>query len=140
MKVKIVEATTQDVADFLSLEMKCFRYKIRFDKELLTSRLGNLIEHGYSYKAVHKGSTIGHLTSFITKTGDIFIDYLCVEPKFHDMHIGTQLLDKLQKENPRKSIKLYTDQPNKGAMIFYIRKGFIIDSIKDSRVYFVRYD
>lgn len=140
MKVKIIESTSKDVSDFLSLEMKCFRYKVRFDKEQLTSRLGNLITHGISYKAVYKGHTIGHLTSFLTKTGDIFIDYLCVYPIHHDKQVGTQLLQKLQSDNPRKSIRLYTDQPNQKAMIFYIKRGFIIDDVVEGRVYFVRHD
>jgi len=135
MKVKIVNATIDDTSDFFDRENKCFGYKVRFDKEKLYSRLDTLIMHGYSYKAVHKKKIVGHVTSFITRTGDLFVDYLCVDVKRKG--IGTLLLKKLRTENPRKTIYLFTDHTNISSMLFYLKSGFVFDKREKDRIYFV---
>lgn len=121
---------TKDTSKCFDLENKCFGYKVRFDKALLYSRLSGLAEHGVSFVAIYKKEIIGHISSFYTKTGDIYIDFLCIEKKYQRKGIGKQLLSHLEKENPRSNIWLRTGSNNQSAIKFYLSMGYQIHEVK----------
>lgn len=112
------------------LEHKCFGYKVRFDKDMLYGRLSSLADYGISFVAIYKKEIVGHILSFITKTGDIYIDFLCVEKKLKRKGIGKQLLQKLEGENPRANIWLRTGSNNQSAIKFYLSMGYEIHEVK----------
>jgi ribosomal protein S18 acetylase RimI-like enzyme len=130
MKVTIQPMVGHDTSACFDLENKCFGYKTRFDKEMLHSRLTSLAEYGISFTAWYKKEIIGHIISFVTKTGDIYLDYLCVESKYQRKGVGKQLLEKLERENPRANIWLRTGSNNQRAVMFYLKMGYEIHKVK----------
>lgn len=125
----------KDITKCFDLENKCFGYKVRFDKEMLFSRLYAMAIYGYSYVAIYKKEIIGHLISFVTRDGDIYIDYLCVDFKYKRKGVGRALINKLKSENPRSNLFLRTTQPNSGAIKFYLTLGFEIFKIDDDETW-----
>ena len=120
----------KDAHRCFDLEMSCFGYKVRFDKDILYSRLSGLAEHGVSFVAIYKKEIIGHISSFYTRTGDIYVDFLCIQKKYQRKGVGKQLLSHLQSENPRSNIWLRTGSNNQIAIKFYLSMNYQIHEVK----------
>ena len=132
MKVIIRSMEKKDCNPCFDLEMGCFSYKVRFDKELLYSRLSTSLDYGYSYVAIYKKKVIGHITSFVTRGGDIFVEFLCVKSEYKRKGVGRQLLHKVQGENPRCNIYLKTGSNNQESLKFYLSMNYEIHEVKGS--------
>jgi len=130
MKISIRPMEKKDNNDCFDLENKCFGYKVRFDKSLLYDRLNNLREYGMCFVAINRKIIVGHVTSFYTRTGDIYIDFICVSRKHERKGIGRLLMNKIKSENPRANIYLRTGSNNQNSIKFYLSMGFEIHEVK----------
>jgi len=120
----------KDTSGCFDREAKCFGYKVRFDKNMVHNRLQTLMTHGASYVAEYKKKIVGHITSFYTKTGDIYLEFLCVDDDKHRKGIGRTLIRKLEDDNQRSNIYLRTGSNNQPAIKFYLSMGYEIHEVK----------
>jgi len=117
--------------DLFYIEKQCFNRPI----DLITTKKEQLIGF-YEYCDIWlikdgEGNLVGNIASE-KKSGFIEVVGLAILPEYQNKGVGKKALEFVITQNSGTELRLVTHPQNTGAIICYLKSGFVIDSWKEN--------
>lgn len=134
MNITIERAAAADAEDLVKVQIAAFHH----DAELYpgveiggppgyesVKQMREKIEQDESYKIVYEGECIGGLVVFEKGQGHYHLDVIFLDPAYHNLGIGTQAIEFIERTYPARRWTLDTPQYAVRNQHFYEKFGYV---------------